>query len=229
MKSEGKRNTKERLLQVALKVFAEKGYHSATAQEICQRAGANMAAVNYYFGGKEKLYQRILELVFQTWAADETPGEQAHKAANTPEAKLYTYIQSFFRRSYGIGDGYDPDIAMIVSLEMARPSRFLDQIVRDYIVPDAQSFHQILQALLGPKASDKVLTDCGCSIVGQILYYAYLWPIYIRVNPGFPTIQTGGVADELIDHVYQFSLGGLRVVRDALEDGSHPSLKSKGK
>lgn len=225
MRSTPKPKTKERLLQAAIKVFAEKGYHGATAQEICQRAEANMAAVNYYFGGKEKLYRNILEMVFRTWVSCETAGELARKKADASEDKLYIYIQVFFRRSYGIGDEYDPDIATIISLEMARPSRFLDTIVRSYIVPDVKSFHGILQEILGPKATYEVLTDCGCSIVGQILYYAYLWPIYTRVNPGFPTIQTDGVADYLIDHVYRFSLAGLKAVRDSLEDGTHPAIR----
>jgi AcrR family transcriptional regulator len=170
MISNRKPKTKEKLLQAAIKVFVEKGYRGATAQEICQRAGANMAAVNYYFGGKEKLYQYILELVFQTWVSCETPGELAHRKTDTAEGKLYTYIRFFLRRSYGIGDEYDPDIATILSLEMARPSQFLDKIVQSYIVPDCNSFHKILQEILGPRATYKVLTDCGCSIVGQILY-----------------------------------------------------------
>jgi len=223
-----KPKTRDRLLQAAIKVIAEKGYHGATAQEICQRAEANMAAVNYYFGGKEKLYGQILELVFQAWASGESAGELSQREAHTPDEKLYAYIRAFFRRSYGIGEEYDPDIATIISLEMARPSPFLDRIVQSYIVPDVDSFHGILKEILGPGATCKVLTDCGCSIVGQILYYAYLWPIYTRVNPGFPVIQSEGVADELIDHVYRFSLAGLKSVRDSLENGTHPCLTKTG-
>ena len=49
-------DTKERLMEVAGQVFAEKGFRDATVREICQRAGANLAAVNYHFGDKERLY-----------------------------------------------------------------------------------------------------------------------------------------------------------------------------
>src|SRR5438552_12326711 len=48
--------TQTRLLEVAGQVFAEKGFDGATVREICQRADANIAAVNYYFRDKEKLY-----------------------------------------------------------------------------------------------------------------------------------------------------------------------------
>ena len=50
-------DTRERLLEAASRVFAEKGYEKATVREICTAAKvSNLAAVNYYFGDKERLY-----------------------------------------------------------------------------------------------------------------------------------------------------------------------------
>ena len=44
------------LVQVGREVFAEKGFQAATIREISSRAGANLAAVNYHFQGKDRLY-----------------------------------------------------------------------------------------------------------------------------------------------------------------------------
>jgi AcrR family transcriptional regulator len=49
-------DTKNRLLEAAGQVFSEKGYELATVREICDRAEANVASVNYYFGDKQRLY-----------------------------------------------------------------------------------------------------------------------------------------------------------------------------
>ena len=54
-------STRERLLRAALQVFAERGYEAATIREICGRAGANVAAVHYHFGGKIQLFQAVFE------------------------------------------------------------------------------------------------------------------------------------------------------------------------
>jgi len=53
-------DTKERLLRAASKVFAQRGYREATIAEICHKAGSNVAAVNYHFGGKDAVYIPVL-------------------------------------------------------------------------------------------------------------------------------------------------------------------------
>src|SRR5260370_18652295 len=53
-------SSRRRLLEAAGHVFAEKGFDRATGKEICERAGTNTAAVNYYFGGIEGLYAAVV-------------------------------------------------------------------------------------------------------------------------------------------------------------------------
>ncbi|MGA9754367.1 MAG: TetR family transcriptional regulator, partial [Desulfobaccales bacterium] len=52
--------TRQRLLEAAGEVFAKKGFRNTTIREICRRARANLAAVNYHFGDKERLYLAVL-------------------------------------------------------------------------------------------------------------------------------------------------------------------------
>jgi TetR/AcrR family transcriptional regulator len=53
--------TRERILEAAIRIFAERGYHGATIQMIVHGAKANQAAVNYHFGGKANLYAVVME------------------------------------------------------------------------------------------------------------------------------------------------------------------------
>src|SRR5215472_16229012 len=50
--------TEKRLLEAAGEIFAEHGYRAATVRQICEKARANIAAVNYYFGDKEEFYMQ---------------------------------------------------------------------------------------------------------------------------------------------------------------------------
>src|SRR6202000_2685747 len=52
--------TRRQLLEAAAEVFAEAGFQNATVREICRRADANIAAINYHFGDKEALYLEVI-------------------------------------------------------------------------------------------------------------------------------------------------------------------------
>ncbi len=57
-------NTRERLLETATELFAEKGYAGTSVREIVDRAGVSKPVLYYYFKSKEGLFYAILE-----WAA----------------------------------------------------------------------------------------------------------------------------------------------------------------
>lgn len=52
---------REAVLKAAITVFADRGFDAATLREITQAAGANIAAVNYYFRSKDDLIRSALE------------------------------------------------------------------------------------------------------------------------------------------------------------------------
>lgn len=54
--------TRQALLHHSADIFAESGFDRASVREITSRAGANQAAINYHFGGKEALYREVLRL-----------------------------------------------------------------------------------------------------------------------------------------------------------------------
>ncbi len=55
------KNSKERILKAAVKLFAEKGYEGTSIREICKDAQSNICMISYYWGGKKELYQGIID------------------------------------------------------------------------------------------------------------------------------------------------------------------------
>lgn len=49
-------SVRHRLLDAAEKLFCEKGFEATSVRDLTSEANCNVAAVNYYFGGKDKLY-----------------------------------------------------------------------------------------------------------------------------------------------------------------------------
>jgi TetR/AcrR family transcriptional regulator, regulator of cefoperazone and chloramphenicol sensitivity len=56
-------NTKERLLVAGLEVFAKYGFEGASTRMLATKAGVNLAAIPYYFSGKEGLYHAIVQRI----------------------------------------------------------------------------------------------------------------------------------------------------------------------
>ena len=60
-KQDEKDKSKQRILESATKLFAQKGYDGVGIREICKDANANICMISYFWGGKEGLYQGIIE------------------------------------------------------------------------------------------------------------------------------------------------------------------------
>jgi TetR/AcrR family transcriptional regulator len=52
--------TREHILEVAERVFAENGFKETTIRQICRAAKANVCLISYYFGGKDGLYKAVI-------------------------------------------------------------------------------------------------------------------------------------------------------------------------
>ena len=56
-------NSKNKIIKVAIKEFADKGYEATSIRDICKKAGVNISSIAYYFNGKKGLYDEILSYV----------------------------------------------------------------------------------------------------------------------------------------------------------------------
>ncbi len=54
-------NSKTRILEAATALFAQKGFDGTSIREICKKANVNLCMISYYWGGKQELYQGIIE------------------------------------------------------------------------------------------------------------------------------------------------------------------------
>lgn len=88
--NDNQQNTKKRLITVAAKIFAEKGYHQATTREICLAAEINITAIHYYFKDKKGLYRAIFLEHFNHFPLPIFEHEK-YTSKNTHEFMTYYY------------------------------------------------------------------------------------------------------------------------------------------
>ncbi|HNR33151.1 MAG TPA: CerR family C-terminal domain-containing protein [Candidatus Hydrogenedentes bacterium] len=199
--------TKEKVLEEACKVFAEKGYRDATHAEICRRAGANVAAVNYYFGSKESLYRAVFEHLARK-VERMYPLDGGLLAASPPERRLHAFIHAHLSRVF------DPellgDLHRIRMAEMFDPTGLLEELLARQLARDREQVQRLLRELLGSGASRRDVEWCEMSIVAQCLIGA----------PGPPDKGPRAIfgldaseVDRLTDHILRFSMAGIKAIR----------------
>ena len=210
---ESEQCTKARLLEAAIELFAEKGFSGAASRDICSRAGANIAAVNYYFGSKEKLYAEAWRKAFHdSMAAHPRDGGVPRDAP--PEERLRGRIRALIE---SVMDEKNMSF-LIVHKEMSSPTALLRSVTKECINPLRVETLELVRELLGPRASEKQLRFCMASIMSQCLDV----PIRYRIRrhhegDGKPRWLADDV-DGYIDHVTNFCIAGIRAVRQRAPD-----------
>ncbi len=220
------KSSREKIIDAAAEVFGRRGYKAATVREICKKADVNVAAVNYYFQGKEGLYREVTrDMIAKTF--ERYPVTLKTEAGAPPEQRLQTFIRAvLFRLLAPDGLSGYPGKGQLVARELADPSPILDGIVEDFIRPTAATLGGIVLELLGPSATEKEVMKCQVSVIGQCFHYALARPILTRLTPFEFSNQE--IIEELARHVARFSLAGIAGIRKQLEARITKNPESSG-
>ena len=197
--------TRQLLLEAAGEVFAERGFSAASVREICQRAGANVAAVNYHFGDKERLYAEVLKYALRC-AHEQYPPDFGLTKDASVEERLRAYVHSFLLRIFD--ESRSSWHARLMSHEMIEPTRALDGTVKSEIRPMFDELQQIIRDLLPSKAQSEVVRRCAFSIVSQCVFFHHCRPVVVRMFPNM-VFDATRIA-ELADHISSFSLLAIK-------------------
>ena len=60
--NEQEQSTEEKILEAASEVFTKKGFAGTRTRDIAEKAGINLALLNYYFRSKEKLFEQVMKI-----------------------------------------------------------------------------------------------------------------------------------------------------------------------
>ncbi|AAU92164.1 transcriptional regulator, TetR family [Methylococcus capsulatus str. Bath] len=197
--------TRKRLLQAALDVFAEKGFHDATVRDICARADVNAASVNYYFRSKEALYSEVLAAAFRE-THERYPDTLACDSSLPPEVRLRQFIANFLARL--LDETHLGRHGKLIAREIADPTAALDQVIESTMKPRCALLQGIIAELVGPGVSEADMHRLGLSIVGQCLMYRHSRSLIDRLCPEI--IATPEEIEKTAEHIARFSMAALR-------------------
>jgi TetR/AcrR family transcriptional regulator, regulator of cefoperazone and chloramphenicol sensitivity len=198
-------DTKMRILKAAGKVFSDHRFQDATVREICAAAGVNVAAVNYHFGDKKRLYLATLQH-WQRFAFEKYPLDRAADPSVAPEERLKDFIVQFLRRVFDEGEA--SWLGKLMIRELLEPTEGLDMVVEEAARPTFAILRKIIRELLGEDAPEMTVRLCGASVVGQTIFFFVQQPLIKRLFSDEPWDRSK--ADMIAEHVADFSLAAIK-------------------
>lgn len=206
--------TPESLLDAAEALFSERGYDSVGIREIAERAGANLAAIRYHFGGKRELYLEVVRramrqrATYAAWQLLETPPRSRREAATL----LCRFIRAFL---HGIlTDSRTAVCARLCQQEASSPSEAIDEVVRHFMAPNLEALARAI-APLAPEREARELPRLASFILGILLHHHTSRAFIERLSE--PSLDRESVRDALADDIARFVLRALRISDAAID------------
>ncbi len=202
--------TRQKLLEAACKVFSEVGYHDGTVARICEEAGANRAAVNYYYGDKQNLYRDVWNHTSRL--ADEAYPLQSTGEEASPEDGLRAFIRSLVLRAFDAGPA--GQFARIIAFEMADPMEFLSEErmrVREDLF---DLFEGIARDMVGRAVSRDDLVVCRIMVlapslgIGMRRFGCHAKRVPHEMFESDP--------EEMAERMFRFALAGIEDLRSSI-------------
>jgi AcrR family transcriptional regulator len=206
--------TCRRLIAAASEEFAQHGYAGARIRNIVLAAGANLAAINYYFGGKEGLYRATLRhLASEAMARFPQRGE---RRAQPPETRLHRLVYAFLE---GLApEASSPALGRILAHEAMDPSPHLDRLIEEMTRPQLEMIRTVVREIVGARVPDVQVTLASLSIAGQCLLYLFGRPAVERIYPG--VVAGHDSRNRLARQITEFSLAALAALAAAHVPGA---------
>ena len=200
-------HTKDRILDRAEELFAQKGYLAVSVREITTAARCNLAGVNYHFGNKENLY---LEVFRSRWAPRAARVQESFRKALasheslSPPAVVRALAQAFVEGP--LSDEERLRHSQLMTREMTQPTKAFELVAKEVIEPFFGEVGDKLRSALPDEMGEEQMLLNIFSIFAMVLYFNFARVAVSRLTGRH---YDAAFRAELVEQITQFSLKGL--------------------
>lgn len=207
-RSDGEQS-RERLLHSAIRLFAEHGYARTSTRELAQAAGANVAAISYYFGDKAGLYRAAFS-----------------QQSSDPQDNIAQYDQPHFTLRQSLAGFYAQMLAPMQQGELARdcmrlwcremlePTGLWAREIEQNIRPEHEALTRVLARHLGGDADSDDMHRLAFSIASLALQHMVGADVLSTLRPQL--LATPQAADAWLERMTDYALAMAQVERARL-------------
>ena len=206
------RLTVRRLLEAAAHEFARHGFAATRIRDVVEAAEANLAAVNYHFGGKGGLYRAALAMLAER-ARDEMPLESPALRKRPPEERFRAFARLMLTRLAGASAS---PAGRILAHELLDPTPAFGTAIHELWRPQWSLLSGIVAALLGPCATDEDVRFTSLAVAGQWISFPFTRRL-VEIQD-LALASEPGLDERIADQGVNFCLAAIRARRAQLEE-----------
>ena len=166
------KETKEKLLQTAAKMFAKYGINGVSTRDLVKKSGVNLCSINYYFGTKQKLYEAVMDNVYDHIRRnfiDSVEKDFINRSSLSPIEEIKQIIGNFF--DFLCSNIVSDMQAELLVREMFNPTSVYDRFYSGCFEPVHRRISELIGILwhASPDAEQVVLQTHF--LLGQVLIF----------------------------------------------------------
>jgi AcrR family transcriptional regulator len=170
-------DTRQRLINAALSVFGAYGFEGASTRMIADQAGTNLAAIPYYFRGKEGLYRAAAESIVEACRREMSPViQRAHSLRaqrNSSRRAALRVLHELLDRFSGlvIRSSDVDNWSSFVMREQLQPGAAFEILYEGIMREVSQACMTLLALALKRRVDDPEIAVRAHAILGQITVF----------------------------------------------------------
>lgn len=150
---------RRQILEAAVKVFAEKGFHASRVGDVAEEAGIAYGLVYHYFESKEDL----LETIFRTTWTEMLARVREVEEAGVPAAEAVRQVTALILRTWR----RDPNLVRVLVREITR-----NQHVQQEIEEITEAMEALERIVRGGQQSGEFRSELDARLAAAIFYGA---------------------------------------------------------
>ena len=202
------KRVQDRLLDAAEELFGEHGFNNTSVRKIAAEAGCNLAAVNYYFGSKDKLYIEVWRrhlLIMRERIIVSINKVMSENAKETYlDDLLKSFATAFLEPIKDKSKAYR--LIKLMDHEMVEPHLPKNMFLEEMIMPTFNAMQNALVKIY-PGLDKSKVPFLLFSIIGQLVHLIRVQTLF---DQSYPIQLPGFDLDEAVNHIVKFSAAGIR-------------------
>lgn len=201
-------NTRLRIILAAIDIFLEKGTRDATVREICEKANANVASINYHFGSKELLQHAVLSHILAS-CYKLYPINEGLEDIERPEDRLKRLIANLIRILFP-PDTINASQVRLLWYAIGDPSQATALAVEHALRPVIQKLDSLIQEI-APSIDDMTRHLLMHSVAAQCVFYAQHRHVVQHMFPDTP--YDAEWASCVAEFIFTLTIAGIDVYK----------------